>query len=156
MADATKTRQIKQLVPSMNPSSSSIWGKRLALTGSVMQFGTVLGLIGTCLGMMHAFEVLGESQVGDPSSLSAAIGEVLWSTFIGIAVSAVGAILMCIALFSARYRAPWFFWCLMISGVLWLVSFFPLGLLFLIYGIMKRKEFTRSGDWSDTAPTVAA
>jgi hypothetical protein len=140
----------------MNTSSSSVWGKKLAVTGSVMQLAFVVGLSGTIVGMVHAFETLGAAGTSDPSALSAAIGQVLWSTVAGITIAAVGAILMSIALFGMRYRARWFFWCLMVTGVIWLGTFPPLGLLFLIYGIMKRKEFPRDADWTNLATPGAA
>ena len=121
-----------------------------------MQLAFVLGVLGTCLGMMHAFKILGEAQVGDPSRLSAAISEVLWSTILGMGVALIGTVLICVALFGMRYRARWFFWCLILTGLIWLGTFPPLGLFFLIYGIMKRTEFTRSRDWTNLeAPGVA-
>jgi biopolymer transport protein ExbB len=52
----------------------------------------MLGLIGTVSGMIGAFETLGTSGIGDPTKLSAKIGEVLVATFSGllIAVPAFG------------------------------------------------------------------
>jgi len=53
----------------------------------------MIGLLGTVTGMISAFAVLGSSGIGDPSSLSAAIGEVLVATASGllIAIPAFGA-----------------------------------------------------------------
>lgn len=53
----------------------------------------MIGLVGTVTGMIKAFAVLGSSGIGDPSSLSAAIGEVLVATAAGlfIAIPAFGA-----------------------------------------------------------------
>ena len=53
----------------------------------------MIGLLGTVTGMIKAFAVLGSSGIGDPSSLSAAIGEVLVATAAGlfIAIPAFGA-----------------------------------------------------------------
>jgi biopolymer transport protein ExbB len=53
----------------------------------------MIGLLGTVTGMIRAFETLGYSGIGDPSSLSAAIGEVLVATASGlfIAIPAFGA-----------------------------------------------------------------
>ncbi|MEN3941101.1 MotA/TolQ/ExbB proton channel family protein [Prosthecobacter sp. SYSU 5D2] len=47
----------------------------------------MIGLVGTVTGMMSAFATLGTSGVGDPSKLSAAIGEVLVATASGLAVA---------------------------------------------------------------------
>ncbi len=53
----------------------------------------MIGLLGTVTGMIRAFSVLGSSGIGDPSQLSAAIGEVLMATASGlfIAIPAFGA-----------------------------------------------------------------
>ena len=52
----------------------------------------MLGLLGTVTGMIKAFSTLGSSGIGDPSSLSGAIGEVLIATASGlfIAIPAFG------------------------------------------------------------------
>ncbi|MDR0535641.1 MAG: MotA/TolQ/ExbB proton channel family protein [Puniceicoccales bacterium] len=44
----------------------------------------MVGLTGTVFGMMNAFATLGSSGVGDPGKLSAAIGEVLVATAMGL------------------------------------------------------------------------
>jgi biopolymer transport protein ExbB len=53
----------------------------------------MIGLLGTVTGMIKAFATLGASGIGDPSSLAAAIGEVLVATASGlfIAIPAFGA-----------------------------------------------------------------
>jgi biopolymer transport protein ExbB len=53
----------------------------------------MLGLLGTVTGMIKAFVKLGAAGIGDPSGLSAAIGEVLMATASGlfIAIPAFGA-----------------------------------------------------------------
>jgi biopolymer transport protein ExbB len=53
----------------------------------------MIGLLGTVTGMIKAFATLGTSGIGDPSSLSAAIGEVLVATASGlfIAIPAFGS-----------------------------------------------------------------
>jgi biopolymer transport protein ExbB len=53
----------------------------------------MIGLLGTVTGMIRAFATLGSSGIGDPSSLSSAIGEVLTATASGlmIAIPAFGA-----------------------------------------------------------------
>jgi len=47
----------------------------------------MIGLTGTVFGMIHAFDTLGSSGVGDPTKLSAAIGEVLVCTGGGLVVA---------------------------------------------------------------------
>lgn len=53
----------------------------------------MIGLLGTVTGMIRAFAVLGSAGIGDPSSLSQAIGEVLVATASGlfIAIPAFGS-----------------------------------------------------------------
>ena len=53
----------------------------------------MIGLLGTVTGMIKAFAKLGAAGIGDPSGLSAAIGEVLVATASGlvIAIPAFGA-----------------------------------------------------------------
>jgi len=53
----------------------------------------MIGLLGTVTGMIGAFSVLGNAGIGDPSALSAKIGEVLVATASGliIAIPAFGA-----------------------------------------------------------------
>ena len=53
----------------------------------------MIGLLGTVTGMIRAFATLGSAGIGDPASLSSAIGEVLMATASGlfIAIPAFGA-----------------------------------------------------------------
>ena len=53
----------------------------------------MIGLIGTVLGMISAFENMGTSGIGDPSGLAKAIGEVLIATASGLFI-AVPAFMM--------------------------------------------------------------
>lgn len=47
----------------------------------------MIGLLGTVTGMISAFAVLGSQGIGDPSKLSAAIGEVLVATASGLLIA---------------------------------------------------------------------
>jgi biopolymer transport protein ExbB len=47
----------------------------------------MIGLIGTVLGMMGAFDTLGATGIGDPSKLAGKIGEVLVATFSGLVIA---------------------------------------------------------------------
>lgn len=119
-------------------------GAFIAKLGAWLQLAHFIGLAGTVAGMMKAFGSLRTEDAGDPAILSKAIGEVLWTTFAGLAVSLVGIILVIIAITVCRYRAVWMFWFLCLYGGLLIFSyFFPFGLLFVIYGLMKKDEFLR-------------
>lgn len=57
----------------------------------------VIGLVGTVLAMIRAFETLGPSgEAGDPSLIAEAIGEALMSTAMGIKVSLAALIILVI------------------------------------------------------------
>lgn len=47
----------------------------------------MIGLLGTVIGMMGAFEKLGQSGISDPSGLAASIGEVLLATASGLFIA---------------------------------------------------------------------
>ncbi len=50
----------------------------------------MIGLTGTVIGMIRAFQSLGASGIGDPSALASAIGEVLLATASGLIVAIPG------------------------------------------------------------------
>ncbi|WP_051946952.1 MotA/TolQ/ExbB proton channel family protein [Verrucomicrobium sp. BvORR106] len=65
----------------------------MTIGGLLMVAGPVLGMLGTVMGMTQSFEVLGANGVGDPEQLSAAIGETLVSTAVGVGFGIVGVAL---------------------------------------------------------------
>jgi hypothetical protein len=125
----------------MSTSNPVETGRKLAKIGAWMQLAILAGMAGTAIGMMHAFETLGTSGVGDPGELSKAIGEVLWSTAAGIGVAMIGALLTCISILGMRYRAAWLFWFLILDGIAWTATLPPLGLFFIMFALIKRHEF---------------
>jgi hypothetical protein len=125
------------------PPSNS--GAFIAKLGSWLQLAQVIGIAGTVMGMMKAFDSLKTKGADDPAKLSEAIGEVLWTTFAGMALSLVGILLVLIAITVCRYRAVWMFWFLCLYGGLMIFSyFFPFGLFFLVYGLVKKDEFLQT------------
>jgi hypothetical protein len=122
----------------MNTSDSHATGRKLAKVGAWMQLALLIGVVGSVIGMMRAFDALEAATPGikEPGGISAAIGYVLWFTFVGLVISFIGGILICIALLSSRYRAPWLFWFLILDGFL-----HPLGLFFIAFALIKRHEF---------------
>ncbi len=124
------------------PPSNS--GAFIAKLGAWLQLAQLIGFAGTVNGMMKAFSTLKISGASDPEKLSGAIGEVLVAAFTGIAVSLVGVLLVLIAITVCRYRAVWMFWFLCLYGGLMIFGyFFPFGLFFLIYGLVKKEEVLR-------------
>jgi len=120
-------------------------GKQLAIWGIALQLGTVVGLIGTIIGMVRAFSRLAESETAQTAALAYDISIALYTTAAGSVVALVGIILILVALFGARYRAPWFQTVLWILSILWLLSF-PigtiLGIVVIVYLVNHRTEFT--------------
>lgn len=124
------------------PPSNS--GAFIAKLGAWLQLGLIFGVAGTVSAMRKAFQEIGTAGTSDPTILSGAIGEVLYTTFAGLAVSLVGILLVTIAITVCRYRAVWMFWFLCLYGGLIIFSgFLPFGLFFLIYGLTKKDEFLR-------------
>lgn len=80
---------------------------KLAKLGAWLQVLPVVGIIGTVLGMMHAFSTLGTNGVGDPSKLSGAIGEVLISTALGFFGGMIGSVILGVAVFVQRSQPRW-------------------------------------------------
>ena len=65
----------------------STLGTRIRYLSVIGVVSPMLGLTGTVLGMIRAFSTIGSSGIGDPSALSAAIGEVLVATATGLFVA---------------------------------------------------------------------
>lgn len=70
----------------------------MIMGGLLMMGGPPLGMLGTVMGMTQSFEVLGSSGVGDPEQLSAAIGDTLMSTAVGMAIGFAGVALFLLGL----------------------------------------------------------
>ena len=101
-------------------------GKTLAITGAVLLFGPLIGLLGTVAGMMGAFQTLGDKGIAHPKMLAASVQITLLATAGGMVLGLIGVILLIISLFNCRYRATWFFWYLVIYGGLIMFGF-PIG-----------------------------
>jgi hypothetical protein len=146
------------LLPMGSSMNTTTIGRNLAIAGAVCQLGPVIGVAGTVIGMMGAFDTLGTTPgVGDPARLSESIGHVLVSTAIGLVVGIIGLILLTVSVTACRYRAEWFFWFLVVDGVQAL-SAFPVGsafgVFFLVYCLTRRQEFLRPATDTLQAPAT--
>lgn len=133
-------------------------GKNLAIWGIALQLGMVVGLIGTIIGMVRAIGRLVESETAQSAALANDISIALYTTAAGSVVALVGIILILVALFGTRYRAPWFRTVLWVLSILWLLSF-PigtiLGIIVMVYLVNHKAEFTErtpAGDALKAAP----
>lgn len=77
--------------------------------GAWLQLSPFIGAIGTVIGMIRSFAELSSSAegVGDPSMLSAAIGEVLIASYIGLLGSLVGCVLLGLAIWRHGFKPGW-------------------------------------------------
>ena len=66
--------------------------KNLNILATIASVATLLGLLGTVLGMIRAFAALAASGTPDPGALSSGISEALINTAIGIGTSALAII----------------------------------------------------------------
>lgn len=77
----------------------------LIVAGGLLLTGPLWGLIGTLLGMVHAFSALGARGPASPDDLSNSIGQVLMSTVAGFLAWPFGIALLVPGLFwLARIR----------------------------------------------------
>lgn len=121
-------------------------GKNLALIGAICSCGPLIGLIGTVVAMLSAFQTMDSGSEGSPEALANDIGIHLISTTIGLILGILGLVLILIALFGSKYRAPWFFVVSCLLAVLWLLGF-PVGTIagiaMLIYLFKHKAEFKK-------------
>ena len=120
-------------------------GRTLAIWGLSLQFGFVVGIAGTVIGMMRAFGQMATSGTALLSDVAPGISTALYSTVAGMLISMVGAVLLLIALFGAKFRARWFYRTMWVFSILWLTNI-PLGTITGIAVIMHlvnhKEEFT--------------
>ena len=122
-------------------------GRSLALWGAWLQIGQVIGLLGTVIAMLSVFSALAaEPGAGSVDALAAQISFALVATAIGSIPALIGTVLLFLALFQNKCRAPWFFNFMVIYAVLLLFGF-PIGtimgIIILTYIIPRKDEFKR-------------
>ena len=118
-------------------------GRKYALLGAWLQVGAVIGLIWTVIGMISSFQNVSPSGTALANEIASELPPVL----IGSVASFFGAILLAVALFVKKYRAAWFFWFLLIYGILIAMNYWEgtvVGGLLVIYLIYKKGEFLGS------------
>jgi hypothetical protein len=118
-------------------------GRKWALWGAWLEVGAVIGLIWTVIGMISSFQNVSPSG----TALANGISNELTPVLIGSVASFIGLILLAVALFKKKYRAAWFFWFLLIYGILIAMNYWEgtlIGGLLIIYLIYKKDEFLGS------------
>ncbi len=117
-------------------------GKIIALSGSILQIGPIVGILGTITGMIKTFEAITVYGTGDPETMSAGISEALVTTEIGLMLGFVGTVFLYVALLSNEYRGRWFYKFMTIYSYLNLIAI-PVG---TIVGIFTLKYLKRRKD----------
>jgi len=86
IADCVVWQQKQGMIGELSKENSKLqtWISYLSVIGVC---SPMIGLLGTVTGMIRAFATLGASGIGDPSSLSSAIGEVLVATASGLFIA---------------------------------------------------------------------
>ena len=115
-------------------------GRKWALWGAWLQVGAVIGLIWTVVGIISSFQKVLPSGAALAKEISSELTPVLIASI----ASFIGAILLAVALFVKKYRAAWFFWFLLIYGILIAMNGTLIGGLLIIYLIYKKDEFLES------------
>ncbi len=67
--------------------------------GVLLALGPLWGMLGMMLGMNHAFGVLASNDISDPRALSAAIGQTLIASALGLAACPIGLALAATCVF---------------------------------------------------------
>lgn len=75
-----------------------VMGRRLWVLETIVTAAPLLGLLGTILGMMHAFQLIGSSGLVNPTGVTGGVAQALIAT-------AVGLIIALVALFGFNYFA---------------------------------------------------
>ncbi len=122
-------------------------GKKLAVCGIALQFGPVIGLLGTTISMIRAFTKISTQGAGQTEALARDISFALCTTAIGMVLATIGVPLILIALFGFKYRAPWFYTTLIACCILWLFAFplgTVLGICLINYLMNRKKEFSEN------------
>ncbi len=86
-----KLESLKQEIEEATALELPMLSKNLVILSTCASLGVLIGLIGTVLGMISAFQAM-SSSVPDPAQLSLGISEALVNTFLGIAASALAII----------------------------------------------------------------
>lgn len=115
-------------------------GRKYALWGAWLQVGAIIGLIWTVIGMISSFQNVSPSGTALANGISSELTPVL----IASVASFIGVVLLAVALFRKKYRAAWFFWFLLIYGILIAMNYWEgtlIGGLLIIYLFYKKDEF---------------
>lgn len=80
-----KTEEVKKTLDEVTMLETPLMEQNLVILSTIASISTMIGLLGTVMGMIRSFRALGESGGGAAASqLSTGISEALWNTALGI------------------------------------------------------------------------
>jgi hypothetical protein len=156
-ADSVQNSETRETPPILQPTQKSkkSLGKILAIFGTILQLAPFIWVVAylvtsfrlfiladspTPIDVKHPFDAY-NAMMGKMNSI---VGEGLLIFLFGLFVGLVGLVFLIVALTVSRYRAEWFFWFLLIYGLILCVGFpftTAFGIFFLVYCLTKRREF---------------
>jgi hypothetical protein len=119
-------------------------GKNLARIGVLLQLGLLIGFGVTLVSMMMTLNDMAPGKPLDQNVVTARLNFAAGATGIGVVFALIGAVLILLAIFGAKYRARWFYRDLWAISLLWLIPVpvgTVLGILMMIYLATHRREF---------------
>lgn len=84
--------EIKEAIEDAGHSEAPYLEKNLRILGTVVTVSPLLGLLGTVMGMIKAFNVIAVQGVGQPGALAGGIAEALITTAVGLSIAIPGLI----------------------------------------------------------------
>jgi biopolymer transport protein ExbB len=85
MNNAQKVAEVKRALEDVTMLETPLLERNLVILSTIASISTMIGLIGTVIGMIRAFDSLGQGGGGSSATqLSIAISEALWNTMLGI------------------------------------------------------------------------
>jgi biopolymer transport protein ExbB len=79
--------EIKEAIQDAGSSEVPYLEKHLKILGTVITISPLLGLLGTVVGMIKAFNVISVQGVGEPVALAGGIAEALLTTAVGLSIA---------------------------------------------------------------------
>jgi biopolymer transport protein ExbB len=92
MADDKKMIEVKRAIDEATNLETPLLEKNLVMLSTISSIATMVGLLGTTLGMIKAFEALGQGGSVSATQLSLAISEALYNTAGGLAGAVIAIV----------------------------------------------------------------